>query len=176
MSTAGISKVELRIEDGIAVVTITNPPVNALGAEVRQGLMEALEKAKADPSVRGGVPDPQVEELIKKLSGELDMQRSSIPPEEIVERLVFPMVNEGARILGEGIASRASDIDVIWATGYGWPAWRGGPMYYAEQIGLSHVVSRLEGFKSSTGEESLEPSPVLRELASSGRKFTQAYP
>ncbi len=125
---------------------------------------------------RTGVPDPEVQRLIEGVSAELGIERRSISPAEIVDRLIFPMVNEGARILSEGIAARASDIDVIWANGYGWPAWRGGPMYYADCIGLSHVVSKLEGFAVAAGDESLLPSPLIRELAKSGRKFTEAYP
>ncbi len=125
---------------------------------------------------RTGVPDPEVQRLIEGVSAELGIERRSISPAEIVDRLIFPMVNEGARILSEGIAARASDIDVIWAKGYGWPAWRGGPMYYADCIGLSHVVSKLEGFAVAAGDESLLPSPLIRELAKSGRKFTEAYP
>ncbi len=125
---------------------------------------------------RTGVPDPEVQRLIEGVSAKLGIERRSISPAEIVDRLIFPMVNEGARILSEGIAARASDIDVIWAKGYGWPAWRGGPMYYADCIGLSHVVSKLEGFAVAAGDESLLPSPLIRELAKSGRKFTEAYP
>ncbi len=125
---------------------------------------------------RAGVLDPEVERLIEEVSAKLGVQRRPISPGEITERLVFPMVNEGARILDEGIAARASDIDVIWMNGYGWPAWRGGPMYYADHAGLPYVVSRLEAFASAAGDESLLPSPVLRDLAESGRKFTEAYP
>ena len=125
---------------------------------------------------RRGVLDPEVERLIEDVSAKLGVHRRPISAGEIIDRLVFPMVNEGARILDEGIAARASDIDVIWMNGYGWPAWRGGPMYYADHAGLPYVVSRLESFASATGDESLLPSPVLRDLAESGRKFTEAYP
>ncbi len=155
---------------------VTAPVSDALCEQGRFGQKTGKGFFNYPEGSRAGVPDPEVEELINRVSERLGVKRRSIPPAEIVERLVFPMVNEGARILSEGIAVRASDIDVIWATGYGWPAWRGGPMYYAEQIGLSRVVSRLEDFASSTGDESLAPSSLLRELAASGRKFTQAYP
>jgi 3-hydroxyacyl-CoA dehydrogenase len=125
---------------------------------------------------RIGVPDPEVESLILKISEGLGVQRRAISEKEIVERLVFPMINEGARILSEGIAARASDIDMIWIYGYGWPAWRGGPMYYADHAGLAYVASQLEAFAAATGDESLSPSPLLQELAKSGRTFTAAYP
>jgi 3-hydroxyacyl-CoA dehydrogenase len=125
---------------------------------------------------RTGVPDLEVENLVKQVSEKLGIQRRPITEEEIVARLVFPMVNEGARILSEGIAARASDIDVIWANGYGWPAWRGGPMYHADQLGLNTVVSKLESFASAAGDESLLPSALLMQLAISGRKFIEAIP
>jgi 3-hydroxyacyl-CoA dehydrogenase len=125
---------------------------------------------------RAGVPDREVESLIVKISQELGVQRRAISEKEIVERLVFPMINEGARILDEGIAARASDIDMIWIYGYGWPAWRGGPMYYADHAGLPYVASRLEAFAAASGDESLLPSPMLKQLAESGRTFTETYP
>ncbi len=124
---------------------------------------------------REGVVDPDVERLIEEVSATLGVQRRAITAAEIIERLIFPMVNEGARILSEGIAARASDIDVIWMNGYGWPAWRGGPMYYADRAGLPYVVARLETFAAAAGDESLLPSPVLRELAEAGRTFTEAH-
>ena len=85
---------------------------------------------------RAPIPDPEVERIILDASARLGIARRKIEPEEIVERTIFPMINEGARILEEGIAARPGDIDVIWVYGYGWPVWRGGPMYYADRIGL----------------------------------------
>ncbi len=125
---------------------------------------------------RTGSPNPEVESLIKEISEKLGVQRRVISTEEIAGRLIFPMVNEGARILSEGIAARASDIDVIWVNGYGWPAWRGGPMYYADRTGLPHIVSKLEDFASAAGDENLLPSPLLHDLAKSGRSLAEAYP
>jgi 3-hydroxyacyl-CoA dehydrogenase len=124
---------------------------------------------------RTGVPDPDVEALIGQVSARLGIERRAIPPSEIVERLLYPMINEGARILREDIAARASDIDVIWVNGYGWPAWRGGPMYYADQVGLQKIAARLEDFAAQTGDESLLPSPLLLELSRSGRTFAGAF-
>ncbi len=124
---------------------------------------------------RTGVPDPEVEALIKDVSARLGIERRVISSQEIVERLIFPMVNEGARILSEGIAARASDIDVIWTNGYGWPAWRGGPMYYADQVGLPEIAAKLQEFASRSGNESLLPSPALLELVKSGRKFAEVF-
>ena len=85
--------------------------------------------------------------------------------------MIFPMINEGARILEEGIATRPSDIDVIWVYGYGWPVWRGGPMYYGDQLGLPHIRDRLALYAQRSGDESLAPAVRLRRLAAEGRGF-----
>jgi 3-hydroxyacyl-CoA dehydrogenase len=120
---------------------------------------------------RTGQPDPGVERLIADVSAGLGVARRPIPQEEIVERLIYPMINEGARILDEGIAARPGDIDVVWINGYGWPAWRGGPMFHADQVGAGRIVARLEEFAARTGEESLKPAPLLRRIAEEGRGF-----
>jgi len=93
----------------------------------------------------------------------------------VLELLLFPAINEGARILEEGIAQRASDIDVVWTNGYGFPAYRGGPMYWADQVGLDLVLSRVEDMHRQYGDW-IKPSELLRTLASEGRTFGEAYP
>ena len=93
---------------------------------------------------RAGERDPEVEALIAEVSASKGVTRRSFTAEEILARLLDPMVNEGARILDEGIATRASDIDTVWLNGYNWPAWRGGPMHWAESVGLGAIVNRLE--------------------------------
>jgi 3-hydroxyacyl-CoA dehydrogenase len=98
---------------------------------------------KYEPGSRAPMPDPEVEKLIEETCARLGLKRRAISDEEILERMVYPMINEGARILEEKIAARASDIDVIWRYGYGWPVYRGGPMFYADQVGLKHVAERL---------------------------------
>jgi 3-hydroxyacyl-CoA dehydrogenase len=85
--------------------------------------------------------------------------------------MILPMINEGARILDEGIASRPGDIDVIWVYGYGWPVWRGGPMYYADQLGLPHVRDRLAFYADRSRDQSLRPAPLLARRAAEGRGF-----
>lgn len=120
---------------------------------------------------RSGQRDPEVERLIETVSSELGIKRRSFTPEEIVERLLYPMVNEGARILDEEIAARTGDIDVIWLNGYGWPAWRGGPMYWADQVGLAKIADSLDAFAAETGDDSLKPAPLLRRLANESRTF-----
>ncbi len=120
---------------------------------------------------RTPVPDPEVERLIVETSARLGVARRAIGAEEIVERLVYPMINEGARILAEGIAARSSDIDVIWLHGYGWPVTRGGPMFHADLVGLGRIAVRLETFAAASGDESLRPAPLLAGLAKSGAGF-----
>ncbi|MBZ0141439.1 MAG: enoyl-CoA hydratase/isomerase family protein [Pseudorhodoplanes sp.] len=116
-------------------------------------------------------PDPAVEALIVATSKRLGVSRRPFERQEIVKRLVFPMINEGARILDEGIALRAGDIDVIWIHGYGFPVWRGGPMFYADTIGLPYVRDRLAAFARQTGDPRHEPAALLTRLASEGGGF-----
>ncbi len=120
---------------------------------------------------RTPIPDTEVERIILDASARLGISRHKIGPEEIVERTVLPMINEGARILEEGIATRPGDIDVVWVYGYGWPVWRGGPMYYADQLGLGHVRDRLAHYAEHAGDESLRPAALISRLAAEGRGF-----
>jgi 3-hydroxyacyl-CoA dehydrogenase len=123
---------------------------------------------------RTPLPDPEVERTICDASARLGVARRAIDQEEILERMIFPMINEGARILEEGIAARPGDIDVIWVYGYGWPVWRGGPMYYADQLGLTHIRDRLTLYAERSGDESLRPAVRLRRLAAEGRGFASS--
>ncbi len=120
---------------------------------------------------RTPVPDSEVEQLIVATSARLGIARRALERKDIIERLIFPMINEGARILEEGIAQRASDIDVIWVYGYGFPLWRGGPMFYADQIGLPYIRDRLTEFARQTGDSRHEPAPLLARLAAAGDGF-----
>ncbi len=124
------------------------------------------------PGSRRGEADPQIEALIIQLARENGYVRRQIPQEEIFERLVFSLVNEGAAILEEGIASRASDIDLIWVNGYGWPAFEGGPMFFADRHGLKKIAERLEHYSLASANESLRPKPLLLRLAETDGKFT----
>jgi 3-hydroxyacyl-CoA dehydrogenase len=116
-------------------------------------------------------PDPEVARLIAAERARRGVAPGTIGSDEIVERLLFAMINEGARILSEGIARRPGDIDVIWVYGYGFPAHRGGPMYYADSIGLARIRDRLAAFADRTGDESLRPAPPLARLAAEGKGF-----
>ena len=115
-------------------------------------------------------PSPAVERLIAEHAAGSGQPPARLSDAEIVETLIFPMINEGARILEEGRAQRASDIDVVWLNGYGWPRGTGGPMYYADQVGLDRVLAKAEELGQSSG--SFAPAQLLRVFASSGRSFT----
>jgi 3-hydroxyacyl-CoA dehydrogenase len=121
--------------------------------------------------VRQGTPDPAVRQLIEGISAQLGITRRAIGREEITERLIFPMIDEGARILEEGIAARPGDIDVVWLNGYNWPAWRGGPMYHGGVLGAAKIAQRLEAYAESSGDQSLRPSAALSGLAREGKGF-----
>ena len=110
---------------------------------------------------RTATPDPAVEAIIEEQAAKLGITRRKIGPDEIIERLVYPMINEGAKILDEGIADRPGDIDAIWLHGYNWPAWKGGPMFYADLVGRDRIRDRLTKFAETTGDQSLQPSPRL---------------
>jgi 3-hydroxyacyl-CoA dehydrogenase len=120
---------------------------------------------------RRAIPDPEVAELVRKWSVEARIPQREISKEEIVDRCVYALVNEGARILEEGYALRAVDIDIIYLNGYGFPAHRGGPMWYADTIGLEKVYDRVEEFHKQHGEL-WEPAPLLKRLAEEGQKFS----
>lgn len=124
-----------------------------------------------EPGSRTPIRDPDVDSIVIAASKKLGRERKKFSAQDIVERLVFPMVNEGARILEEGIAARASDIDVIWVYGYGFPVWRGGPMFYADRIGLPQICDKLKTFARESGDETLKPAPLLEKLAADGSGF-----
>jgi 3-hydroxyacyl-CoA dehydrogenase len=119
---------------------------------------------------RKPIPDPEVLDLIRSTARDAGIPQRAIPDDEIVERCIYALVNEGARTLEEGYAQRASDIDVIYLNGYGFPAWRGGPMFYADRTGLSRIHERISGFHRELGER-WRPAPLLAKLASTGGTF-----
>lgn len=116
--------------------------------------------------------DPEVERLILEVSRREGVTRRAITDDEILERVLLPMVNEGARIIEEGIAQRAVDIDVIFVNGFGWPAWRGGPMFWADTLGSKKVCERLEHYARVSDSADLQPAPLVRRLAETGATFT----
>jgi 3-hydroxyacyl-CoA dehydrogenase len=115
--------------------------------------------------------DAETADLIGQLASSAGIERRAVPKEEIVDRCIFALVNEGARILEEGIALRAVDIDIVYLNGYGFPAWRGGPMFYADTVGLPNVLRRIEEFQARHGADLWEPAPLLRQLVKEGKSF-----
>ena len=124
-----------------------------------------------DPQTRAKSPDSMVEDLIKEFSEKMGKTRRVFSKEEILERCVYPMINEGAKILEEGMSYRPSDIDVVWVNGYGWPVYRGGPMYYADSVGLDKVMARLQEFSEQDGDDFWEPAPLIKKLVAEGKGF-----
>ena len=122
---------------------------------------------------RTPVPNAEVEQLIQEVSSNAGITRKEISEDDMLKRMIYAMVNEAAKILDEGIALRASAIDVIWVYGYGWPTYRGGLTYYADQIGLNNIVEDLEHFSKEYDDPDLEPAPLLRQLAKEGKSFRE---
>ena len=121
---------------------------------------------------RRAIPDPEVTALIRKWAAEAKIPQRQMGREEIVDRCLYALVNEGARILQEGYALRAGDIDIIYINGYGFPAHRGGPMWYADTVGLKNVYSRVLEFHKQHGEL-WEPAPLLKQMAEQGKTFAE---
>ena len=122
---------------------------------------------------RAPVPDPEVEHLIRDCATQAGIPQRQVSNAEILDRTVYALANEGARILDEGFAQRASDIDVIYVYGYGFPAARGGPMYHADSVGLGKVLDRVQAFERQHGDL-WQPAPLLQQLAEAGKTFAQA--
>ncbi len=121
---------------------------------------------------RHALPDAEVTQLVKKWAAEAGIPQRQVSAEEIVERCLYALVNEGARILEEGYALRAVDIDIIYLNGYGFPAHRGGPMWYADSLGLKTVYERIREFEQQHGEI-WAPAPLLKQLAGQGKTFAE---
>ena len=119
---------------------------------------------------RQPIPDPEIATLVRAWAAETGIPQRQISAEEIVNRCVYALINEGARILEEGFALRPVDIDIIYINGYGFPAYRGGPMWYADTVGLKHVYDRIREFERQHGEI-WQPAPLLEQLAEQGRTF-----
>ena len=116
-------------------------------------------------------PSPEIEKIILEFSEKNGKTRREISDEEILIRCIYPMINEGAKILEEGIAIRSSDIDVVWVYGYGWPIYRGGPMFYGDSIGLPKIVAKMRELKEQTGDPMWEPAALMVKLAEEGKGF-----
>jgi len=126
---------------------------------------------KYEPGNRTPVPDPDIEKLVVETSEKLGIERRKFSDQEIIERCLYPLVNEGAKLLEEGIALRSSDIDVVWLYGYGFPRFRGGPMFWADLIGTKTIYDKLVEFETVHGEL-MKPAALLARLAEEGKGFS----
>ena len=126
---------------------------------------------KYEEGNRKPIPDPEVEEIIAEFRKEQGITPREISEQEILERCMYVMINEGAKILEEGIADRSLDIDITWIYGYGFPAYRGGPMFWADRIGLDKILGAVKKYHKEVGGKQWEPSPLLEKLVAENKKF-----
>ncbi|WP_288902057.1 3-hydroxyacyl-CoA dehydrogenase NAD-binding domain-containing protein [uncultured Sneathiella sp.] len=167
MSDLAGNDVGWRIRQGRGV---TSPVADAICELGRFGQKTGDGYYHYEKGSRTPQPDPIVEEIIVKAARDAGINRREVSDEEILKRCIYPMINEAAKILEEGIATRASDIDVIWVYGYGWPIYRGGPMRYADHIGLENIYNDMLKFKAEHGDE-WTPAPLLEKLVKEGKGF-----
>ena len=144
---------------------------NVLAEMGRFGQKTGAGMFRYDAGSRAPVPDPEVHAIIRAEAEKLGIEQREIGDEEIVERCIYALVIQGAEILDEGIAARSGDIDAIWANGYGFPRYRGGPMFYADAVGLSKVLDDVARLASQHGEAYWQAPELLRRLAGDGRGF-----
>ena len=133
------------------------------GQKTGAGFYDYDEQSNAKPS-------PVTEQIVRDFAGRSGKAQRKISPDEILERCVYAQINEGAKILEEGIAIRPSDIDIVWINGYGWPAYRGGPMFYADTVGLARIVAKLKEYGPQMGAD-FSISPLHEKLAAEGKRF-----
>jgi 3-hydroxyacyl-CoA dehydrogenase len=137
----------------------------------RLGLKAGKGIFRYEPGSRTPLPDPEVEALIAAEAGRLGIERRAIGDQEIIDRCLLPLVNEGARIIAEGVALGSIDIDVVYCNGYGFPRHRGGPMFWADSVGLDKLLSTIRRFGDELGPQYWSPAPLLVSLAGAGKKF-----
>lgn len=135
-----------------------------LGQKTGQGFYSYDDKRRSSPR-------EQTMEIYRDIAAKTSVAQRDISDEEILDRMLLPMINEGAKILDEGMATRASDIDVVWAYGYGWPQYRGGPMHYANSLGLDKVLEKIRYYQELTGDDFWQPSSYLISLAENKQSF-----
>jgi 3-hydroxyacyl-CoA dehydrogenase len=119
---------------------------------------------------RNAKPSPVVEKIILDFAAKKGINRRTISDEEILERCIYPMINEGAKILEEGKAQRASDIDIVWINGYGWPVYRGGPMFYADLVGPEKVLAKMKNFEATMGED-FKAAPLVEKVVAEKKQL-----
>jgi 3-hydroxyacyl-CoA dehydrogenase len=147
------------------VVSDALTPLGRLGQKSGKGVY------RYDDGDRTPKHDPEVDALIKRLAREHGIAPGDVSDQDIEDRCVLSLINIGADILSQGLAYRAGDIDVVWTAGYGFPRWRGGPMFYADTLGLGHVAARVQAIEANGGGEYWRPAPLLLQLAAEGLSF-----
>ncbi len=150
---------------------VSAPVSDALCEQGRFGQKTGAGYYVYEKGSRTPVPDAAVTALAAEKAAALGIARRNITEQEILERMTYPMINEAARILEEGIAMRASDIDVVWIYGYGWPIWRGGPCFYGDLVGAKAICEALDEFAARSGDAGLKPAKLLRDMADKATKF-----
>jgi 3-hydroxyacyl-CoA dehydrogenase len=125
------------------------------------------------PGDRTRHDDPEAIEILKDTARRLDIPQRAHSTDEILERCLYPLINEGIRILEEGVALRASDVDVVWFAGYGFPRYRGGPLFYADTVGLKTVLDGMLKYREVFGPMHWQPAPLLTRLVSEGRTLKE---
>ncbi|TDT18047.1 short chain enoyl-CoA hydratase /3-hydroxyacyl-CoA dehydrogenase [Ilumatobacter fluminis] len=126
-----------------------------------------------DPETRAATPDPEVVAMIREFAISKGYEQREVTDQEVLERCLYPMINEGAKILDEGVAIRGSDVDVVWVNGYGWPVYRGGPMFWADSVGLPEVVAKIREYGERLDGDHWELSPLMEKLATEGGQLHQ---
>ena len=126
-----------------------------------------------DPETRAATPDPEVVAMIREFAVSKGYEQREVTDQEVLERCLYPMVNEGAKILDEGVAIRGSDVDVVWVNGYGWPVYRGGPMFWADSVGLPEVVAKIREYGERLDGDHWKLSPLMEQLAAEGAQLHQ---
>ncbi len=162
---------QAREAEGEVMDPATHCVASALVEAGRLGQKSAAGYYKYDPQTRARLEDPEVTALIEEHAAKLGIKRREISDEEIVARLFYPLINEGALILEEGIAQRPSDIDIVYVYGYAFPAAKGGPMFFADQVGLKSVYESILQFQKELGPKYWQPAPLLEKLAKEGSSF-----
>lgn len=162
---------QAREADGQVMDPATHCIASALVEAGRLGQKSGAGYYKYDPQTRARQSDPEVEALIREHAAKLGIKQREISDEEIVARLFYPLINEGALILEEGIAQRPSDIDIVYVYGYAFPSAKGGPMFYADHVGLKNVYDTILRFQKELGPEYWQPAPLLEKLAKEGSSF-----
>jgi 3-hydroxyacyl-CoA dehydrogenase len=141
----------------------------ALHAAGRLGQKNGKGYYKYVPGERTRHDDPEAVEILRAAAGRLDIPQRNHSDDEIVERCLYPLINEGIRVMEEGVASRTGDVDVVWCAGYGFPRYRGGPLFYADTIGLKSVHEGIQKYRDLFGPMHWQPAPLLARLVADGR-------